>query len=208
MAKRARRAPGRPREFRDQDAVASALETFWARGYAGVSITDLEESTGVVRTSLYNAFNSKRGLFDAALDCYLSRLVEAIDQQLTTATSGLDDVHAFLDGLESNFAAGVPGCFMVNSMIEFGDADRAVAERAHRYIETLTRGFRAALGRACEHGEVSPATPLAAIADALVLETLGLNLAARFGLADDRLAELFAGAHATVRSLVSVEGEQ
>ncbi len=188
--------------------MASAQKTFWARGYGGVSITDLEKSTGLVRTSLYNAYGSKRGLFDAALDHYLKGLFDAIGEQLTTATGGLDDIHAFLDGLESNFASGIPGCFMVNSMVEFGDTDPAVAERARRYIDPLTEGFRATLRRADRLGELSPAAPPAATADALVLETLGLNLAARFGLDPDRLAELFAAAHATVRSLASAEGEQ
>jgi TetR/AcrR family transcriptional regulator, transcriptional repressor for nem operon len=195
------RTAGRPRAFEPEDAVAAALDTFWGRGFSEVSVTDLEGSTGIIRTSLYNAFGNKRGLFDAALDYYLTDLSGEIDRRLTSATGGLTDIHQFFDYLESMFIASSRGCFMVNAMIEFGDTDPTITQRANDYIETIAAGFRAALSRAQANDEIPPTPPIGTTANQLVLETLGLNLAVRIGPDPDRLHSLFEAAHHTVRTL-------
>ena len=196
-----RRGAGRPRAFEPGDAVASALETFWGRSFTDVSVTDLEVSTGIIRTSLYNAFGNKRGLFDAALDLYLTGLSAKINRQLTNAAGDLDDIHQFFDFLEAAFVASSRGCFMVNSMIEFGDTDPAISQRGIEYIETLVNGFRATLSRARDHGDIPSTVPIGATADRLVLQTLGLNLAVRIGPNPERLRQLFAATHDGVRAL-------
>ena len=132
------RGAGRPREFEPEAVVASAMETFWGRSFTDVSVTDLENSTGIIRTSLYNAFGNKRGLFNAVLDHYLTVLYAEINRQLTHGAGGLDDIHQFLDGLQAVFAASTRNCFMVNSMIEFGDTDPAPSEGLNTSKPSLT----------------------------------------------------------------------
>jgi AcrR family transcriptional regulator len=60
----------RPREFDLDEALERCLELFWARGFAGVSLSDLEEATGLGRQSLYAAFGNKEALFAAVLERY------------------------------------------------------------------------------------------------------------------------------------------
>ena len=49
----------------DRDTVVRAARTlFWTVGYESASIPELETATGLSRSSIYNAFGSKRGLFD------------------------------------------------------------------------------------------------------------------------------------------------
>ncbi|MBX4421694.1 TetR/AcrR family transcriptional regulator, partial [Mycobacterium tuberculosis] len=40
---------------------------FWRHGFGEVSVTDIEKETGVGRSSIYHAFGSMRGRFDAAV---------------------------------------------------------------------------------------------------------------------------------------------
>ena len=61
----------RPREFNETDAVQSAMNCFWQRGYEATSMRDLAASMGMSAPSLYNAFGDKRGLFARALELYL-----------------------------------------------------------------------------------------------------------------------------------------
>ena len=195
------RRAGRPREFEPQVAVESALETFWGRTFTDVSVTDLEDSTGIIRTSLYNAFGNKRGLFNAALEHYLAGLSAEISRRLTQGAGGLEDIHQFLDWLQAAFTASSRGCFMVNSMIEFGDTDPVISERGTEYIQTLTNGFRATLTRAQHDGEIPSTVPIRATADQLTLQTLGLNLAVRIGLNPEQLQHLIAATHDGIRAL-------
>ena len=48
----------------------AAMQVFWRRGYAATSVQDLVDGTGLGRGSLYNAFGSKQGLYEAALRRY------------------------------------------------------------------------------------------------------------------------------------------
>jgi len=61
---------GRPRSFDDDAVIDRAMEVFWTYGYANTSPAQLAQATGVAKGSLYNAFNSKRELFDRALARY------------------------------------------------------------------------------------------------------------------------------------------
>ena len=201
MAQHQQREAGRPREFQPEIAAQAALETFWALGYHDVSVSDLEEATGVVRTSLYNTFTNKRGVFDAALDLYLATLYTDIAAVLTDADLGLADVHAFLDKLEGWHIGGVPGCFMVNSMIEFADTDTDITAKGTVYLDKLRAGYEAALHRAETGGELDDSVSVESAADQLFLLTLGLNMAARSGMKTDRLRTMYRSAHDAVRAL-------
>jgi TetR/AcrR family transcriptional repressor of nem operon len=201
MTETRKRPPGRPREFEPTAAARKALEAFWARGFREVSVPELEQATGVVRTSLYNTFGNKRGVFDAALEVYLADLFVEIDSMLTESAGGLDDIHAFLDTLEGWHASGVPGCFMINSMIEFADRDAAITSRGDFYLDKLRAGLHAALTRARVNDELRMSMPVDSAADRLLLVTIGLNTAARTGLGTDRLRALYRSAHETVASL-------
>src|SRR5256885_13810019 len=61
---------GRPRAYDPGEALARAAETFWKAGYAGTSLDDLVEATGMNRPSLYAAFGDKRDLYLKTLEQY------------------------------------------------------------------------------------------------------------------------------------------
>ena len=76
---------GRNRTFDTQEAVRAARSVFWSNGFGGASLPDLEQATGLNRSSLYHAFGSKRGLFDAAVDSYLEEVIRPRLRILTEA---------------------------------------------------------------------------------------------------------------------------
>src|SRR5882757_11478340 len=61
---------GRPRAYDPKTALARAAATFWKAGYAGTSLDDLSEATGMNRPSLYAAFGDKRDLYLKTLEYY------------------------------------------------------------------------------------------------------------------------------------------
>lgn len=63
-------AVGRPREYDPDQVVEAAMKLFWARGFDGVSISDVTAATGVNRRSIYAEFGSKEQLYERAVERY------------------------------------------------------------------------------------------------------------------------------------------
>jgi AcrR family transcriptional regulator len=78
---------GRPREFCPDQALAAALRVFWKRGYEGASLTELTESMGINRPSLYACFGNKEALFRKALDLYESEKLAYVQAALQAPTA-------------------------------------------------------------------------------------------------------------------------
>lgn len=62
---------GRPRTFDIDNALESALQVFWRKGYEGTSLADLTEAMGINKPSLYAAFGNKEALFHKILNHYV-----------------------------------------------------------------------------------------------------------------------------------------
>ncbi|WP_223960308.1 TetR/AcrR family transcriptional regulator [Paraburkholderia sabiae] len=60
----------RPREFDEEVVLEQALHVFWDKGYDSTSLADLQEATGLTKSSLYKAFESKEGLFRRVVERY------------------------------------------------------------------------------------------------------------------------------------------
>ena len=70
MAATERGRIGRPREFDPDEALESALQVFWEKGYEGASLTELTGAMGITKPSMYAAFGNKEQLFRRAVERY------------------------------------------------------------------------------------------------------------------------------------------
>src|ERR1700732_519051 len=115
-----RQRVGRPREFSAEAVVSSAKLVFWRRGYEGSTLSDLEASTGLSRSSLYQAYGSKEGIFDEALAEYIDTFIEPRLAPMERPGSGLGDVQRFFRGLARLYradpASARRGCLWVNTL--------------------------------------------------------------------------------------------
>lgn len=64
---------GRPRQFDEQQVLEAAMLQFWEHGYERTSLAQLRAATGLSSASIYHAFDSKEGLFQRAIEHYVSR---------------------------------------------------------------------------------------------------------------------------------------
>ncbi len=140
---------GRTRSFDVDEAVRAARAVFWREGYEGASLPDLEAATGLNRSSLYHAFGSKRGLFDAAVDSYLEEVIRPRLRVLTEAPVAPDAVLTYLTSMKSAILARASdasesGCLLVNAASSPIARDEAVRERVAAY--------RAQIASAVENG--------------------------------------------------------
>ena len=101
---------GKP-QFDEAAVIAAAMGVFWRHGYAAASISDLTEATGLSRSSLYQRFRDKDGLFQEALAAYTERVVRRMNAaKADTARGRLEALlRAYLpDG--SSRPAGLSDC--------------------------------------------------------------------------------------------------
>jgi AcrR family transcriptional regulator len=61
---------GRARTFDANEALDRAMTVFWRKGYEGTSLSDLTETMGISRPSLYAAYGNKEELFRKVLERY------------------------------------------------------------------------------------------------------------------------------------------
>lgn len=86
-AERERKQVGRPRSFKEDEALEQVTRVFWEKGFEGASMADLVAATGMKPASLYAAFGNKQSLFRRALDRYLSEHLAFIRQALEQPTA-------------------------------------------------------------------------------------------------------------------------
>jgi TetR/AcrR family transcriptional repressor of nem operon len=172
----------RPRAFDEARVLDEAMRAFWEQGYGATSIDDLTERTGLSRSSIYQAFGSKRRLFDAAIARYLDAWFGPTLHELETGSGGLDDVTGFFARLAAALddPAADPrlGCLVVNSIGELAWRDDGLRRTGESYRGRLHLAFLAALGRARRRGELSEGSPEDR-ARVLVALTLGLFVTER-----------------------------
>lgn len=166
---------GRRPSFNPEEVVSAATLAFWSKGFGATTLSDLEEATGADRSTLYNSFGGKKGLYVSATAAYLTRAEEYLFAPLHAGDKGVDDIIEFLDRLADTLGSGnyPPGCLIVNDMAAAVDQ-----QATNRYLQMLEGGLLAALERSAASGETDPSRTDQRSRH-LAAAVLGINLANR-----------------------------
>jgi TetR/AcrR family transcriptional repressor of nem operon len=144
---------GRLQTFDSITVVQSARDVFWDLGYDGASLADLESATGLNRSSLYHAFGSKRGLFDAAVADYRNTVIRPRLSGLQADGAGRAELLAYFDEIRD--AVGrLPldsprrGCLLVNCATGLAAHDEPARDVVEAYRTELAAALRHAISGA------------------------------------------------------------
>ncbi|MFI9564602.1 TetR/AcrR family transcriptional regulator [Streptomyces rishiriensis] len=189
---------GRKQLWDRVEVLASAMRLFRHRGYLGASLRDIEEATGLHPGSLYRAFESKDGLFRAALDAYNEQVVQGrVQVHLLESTDPVAGIRSFFT---SAFQAGPepdPGCLLTNTAVESFTVPQAAAG-VRRGLETIESGFTEALTRGRALGLLSPDLNVEVSAAHLLALYQGLLVLVRAGTPVTKLHTITDGAMASI----------
>lgn len=173
---------GRTPSFERSAVVDAARDVFWRRGYGETGIAELEEATGLTRSSIYNAFGSKRGLFDAVLSAYLDDVVRTRLRPLGGGDPGA--LEAYVDDMRAAIDADAPrarlGCLLLNAgSSPLASDDAEVRTLVSAYAAEMRAAIRAAV--ADRRPDLTPdaVDALAAVCASLVVAGLTLARADR-----------------------------
>jgi TetR/AcrR family transcriptional regulator, transcriptional repressor for nem operon len=175
----------RPREFDEAEVVQKATQLFWSQGYRATSPRDLLAATGLSRSSLYNTFGSKEGLFRRSMLAYVTGQAAFMRAELDRreARAGLEWMYEQLIAIGTPVADGGAGrsCMMCTAAIEADPQDTDLFEAVQAGRTAVTAVFRARLERAQGEGELPPGKDPAALAHFLFNTNMGLVVLARAG---------------------------
>jgi TetR/AcrR family transcriptional repressor of nem operon len=192
----------RPKEF-DPDQIAdAAMQVFWQRGYAATSIQDLVEGTGLSRSSLYNAFDSKHGLYTCALKRYqeqsnanITLLAQDAPAKALVRQLLLRIVDDELDDTQRL------GCLAANAALEVAGQDPVVAELVAQNFRRVEAALERLLRRGQAEGDIDPGKNPAALASFVVCTVQGLRVLGKGSAPDERRERLLKVLEVSLQSL-------
>jgi AcrR family transcriptional regulator len=190
-AVRARR--GRPPSFDRAEALERAMELFWARGYEGVTLADLQGAMGgITPPSFYNAFGSKEKLFREVTDLYVARVGQPIVRALEEAKTAREAIGQMMRiAAESSSLPGKPrGCMIVLGAMNCHASSKDPQEYLRAIRRRAPKLVKQRLDRAVAAGELPATLDTSAIAAFYV--TVVQGIAVRGGDGASRAALLAA----------------
>lgn len=193
---------GRPVSFDRDQVLEQAMGVFWAKGFAGASMSDLTAAMGIASPSLYAAFGSKESLYRAALDHYVALHKEAVLRimELPTARESIEGLlrNAVTIFSRTDFPGG---CMLEQTAGEAGDLSAELAASLCEMREANDESFSARLRQGIKDGDVAAGTDVRAVAAFYATVRKGLSLSARGGAGPDELNSVVTSAMAAWPSL-------
>jgi AcrR family transcriptional regulator len=184
---------GRPREFDRDKALEKAMELFWAQGYEGATLTDLQNAMGgITAPSFYAAFGSKEALFKEAVELYHKIQGAPIVKALMEGPTARASIEAWLHAAAKSVCqAGTPrGCLVVLGAINCMPANKGIEDFMREQRSLREKFIRQRLRRGIAEGDMPERADVNALASFYASIIDGLSIRARDGASRKTLAAI------------------
>src|ERR1700742_2085056 len=182
---------GRPRAYDPATAVARAADTFWKAGYAGTSLDDLSEATGMNRPSLYAAFGDKRDLYLKTLEHYREEGRALARDALAGEPTLRVFLKRFYDKALALYLAGGPrGCYTIGTASTVAAVDDSVRAFLAESMRSTDSFLKSRIEKGQARGEIARDADPAALAYLATATLHTLAVRSRAGLPRKELEAL------------------
>lgn len=162
------------------------MQVFWRKGYEGASCEDLLSAMGLNSGSMYAAFGDKQALYDRAFDLYCDTVFCKGLEILDGPGTPLENVRALMRCMGDHMSSrDCKGCFVGNTLIEFGANNEGVAEMARCAMKRFQDAVEKKLKAARKLGELSSDLHPTDMAAFVINTAQGLNVMSKAG-ADEK----------------------
>ena len=135
--------------------IEKSAELFNQRGYAGTSLADITEHTGIKKGGLYRHFENKDELaleaFEFATGVVGQHFAQAIDEKQTAFDKLLSFFHVYNQVVESPPFVG--GCPLLNTAVESDDSHPVLRIKAQNGMSATLDLIKAIILEGIESGE-------------------------------------------------------
>lgn len=182
----------RSKQFDERVVVDKAIAVFTAKGYHGTSAQDLVDALGLSRSSLYDTFGDKHGLYLRALAQYDQQSARAITDLLAQSPDLPATLRQLFDQIiqESVVSGTQGGCLMTNSATDVDALSAAAGLLVRAGTVSIEEALVAAIGRAQQAGTVSAQRGARALARFLHATIVGLRVMVKSGASQEALEDV------------------
>ncbi|UFH53754.1 TetR/AcrR family transcriptional regulator [Spirosoma sp. KNUC1025] len=119
-----------------QYIIETTAGIFNTKGYAGTSLSDLTEATGLTKGSIYGNFGGKEEVALACFDYNLSRINQTVEQRLAQETTFQQKLLVYAKIYHSFSGMPFPegGCPILNTAIDADDTNNLLKDKAAKAI--------------------------------------------------------------------------
>ncbi len=129
---------------------------FNTKGYAGTSISDLTEATGLTKGSIYGNFANKDEVALAAFDYNLSQLNKSRTAVVAGGSDAIDKLLRMARFYRAEFKTSMieGGCPILNTAVEADDTHPLLREKASRAIKAWKKNLESIISEGIEKREI------------------------------------------------------
>ncbi|MBE7108525.1 TetR/AcrR family transcriptional regulator [Bacillus paranthracis] len=190
---------GRKISFNKEHALNKAMHLFWEKGYDATYISDLIETMGISRSTLYDSFGDKDALFKLVLEQYKNYGSQKRNLLFSDTNTKESLKSFFYQHIEKCYSDDIPkGCIITNSSLLIGQIDPFIEEILINDFNELEKAFKQVIEEGKKKGEISQEDDTELVAYSLLSLNHSLNLMSMYkkekklayNLVDKAIAEL------------------
>ena len=143
-----------------QYIVEKTAPVFNTKGYAGTSINDLMNATGLSKGSIYGNFENKDEVALAAFDYNFGKVVAYIRQKTEARGTYIDKLMVYPETYRNLFSLPFleAGCPLLNTSAEADDTHPLLREKAVKALKFWKTSVELLIKKGIETKEINPCT--------------------------------------------------
>ena len=140
-----------------QFIIEKTAPVFNRKGFAGTSLSDLTEATGLTKGSIYGNFANKDEVALAVFDYNLSLLNKGIAAVTTGSASAIEKLLKMAEFYRSEFKQTLTmgGCPILNTAVDADDTHPELKEKVSKSIKAWKKNIEAIIQAGIERKEVN-----------------------------------------------------
>ncbi|SDJ20458.1 TetR/AcrR family transcriptional regulator [Alteribacillus bidgolensis] len=150
--------------------VQKSAELFNQKGYAGCSMNDIMEATGLQKGGIYRNFKSKDEIALEAFDYAIDTVNQHFSEAMLHANTALEKIGSFFDVYEDviNNPPVKGGCPLLNTAVDSDDTNPLLRKKALVVFHTFLNIIEEIIEEGIQNRELNPDIDTKAVASFIV----------------------------------------
>jgi len=148
--------------------IKKAAPIFNQHGFAGSSLAELMQATGLQKGGIYRHFKSKEELAVEAFDYALTTVKNLRFAEIDPEMPAIDQLKKFIENFVERRSSIPGGCPLWNTAIDCDDGNSALRERALAALQSWMMRLTNIIEQGIENQEIAPEVEPEALASLLI----------------------------------------